>query len=143
MDPDIPTFGKKEDGLEYTFRPGGYLVVKNEIGAIAAVRSEKGFYLPGGGLDDGESPEAAAIREAGEECGMRVEIDGEIGTADEFIFVEEENTHFQKRGTFFSARPISVDRGGDHELVWLPRTEAIEKLKHESQRWAVERSPAP
>jgi hypothetical protein len=38
---------------------------------------------------------------------------------------------------------MTIDGGGDHELVWLPRAEAIEKLKHESQRWAVERSPAP
>lgn len=40
--------------------------------------------LPGGGVDEGESLEVAAIRECREEIGCKVEILEEIGTAEEY-----------------------------------------------------------
>ena len=57
----IPQFGNIEDGVEYQLRAGGYLVVNNDQGHIAVVRSKNGYFLPGGGLEDTENPEEAAI----------------------------------------------------------------------------------
>ena len=134
---EIIAFGEKEDGVEYQLRAGGYLVVNNDQGHIAVVISKNGYFLPGGGLEDTENPEEAAIREAYEEGRLRVKVTGELGIADDFIYVEKKDRHLQKRGHFFEAEVIECDGVGDHELVWLTPEEGIAKLKHGSQKWAV------
>ena len=140
METGIRTFGDKEPGVEYELRPGGYLIVLNEAGLVGVVRTRKGYYLPGGGVEDGETAEDAAVREAREECAMSVDRVRHVVTADELVFVAEEEKHYRKRGTFFLADLVSVNGEGDHELVWLAAEEASFGLKHESQRWAVKQA---
>lgn len=54
-------------------REGAVLVIRRAPGVFLAGRWE----LPGGGVESGERPEAAAVREVGEETGLSVEIVGE------------------------------------------------------------------
>jgi ADP-ribose pyrophosphatase YjhB (NUDIX family) len=60
-------------------RVGAYALVR-KAGEVLLVRfSEKGFHagswsLPGGGLDHGESPAAALVREVEEECGVTADV---------------------------------------------------------------------
>ena len=66
----IPQFGEPEPGRAYPDRPAAFAIVERE-GRIALVRvSFEGgggrTDLPGGGIDAGETAEAAAIRECGE-----------------------------------------------------------------------------
>lgn len=42
-------------------------------------RGRSGWTLPGGGIDPGEDPAAAAVREIFEETGFRAELDGLVG----------------------------------------------------------------
>jgi 8-oxo-dGTP pyrophosphatase MutT (NUDIX family) len=69
--------------------------------------------LPGGGQEDGESPEEAAVREVEEECGLRTALGGYIGIADELVFAAEDRRHYCKRPTFFLAEVINRSGPGD------------------------------
>jgi 8-oxo-dGTP pyrophosphatase MutT (NUDIX family) len=135
----IPEFGRPAPGAAYVLRPDGYAVIFSDDGDVAAVATPLGFALPGGGQNQGESPEYAAAREVEEECGLRVILRTRIGVADELVFAEDEQTHYRKRCMFFPAEISSRDGVGepDHELVWLSPQEALVMLLHESQRWAV------
>jgi 8-oxo-dGTP pyrophosphatase MutT (NUDIX family) len=134
---DIPEFGIVTPGVVYRLRPGGYVVLLRG-GTIGVVATPAGLVLPGGGQEDGESAEAAAIREAAEECGLRVTLDRCIGVADELVFAAEEGIHYRKRCTFFLGEAAGRCGVGepDHELLWLPIAEAG-RLRFGSQRWAV------
>jgi 8-oxo-dGTP diphosphatase len=135
----IPEFGQAVPGVEYVLRPGGYAVIFNTTGEVAVVATPHGLALPGGGQDDGESPEDAAIRETREECGLRIALGRRIGIADELVYAGEEKTYFRKRCVFFVAEVVEKLGGGeaDHELLWLSPERAAEELLHESQRWAA------
>jgi 8-oxo-dGTP diphosphatase len=140
MEGIIPEFGQRIDGIPYTLRPGGYGVVRDAAGLIAVVATPGGLFLLGGGQDPGESPEDAFVREAREECRLEVRGLRPIGVADELVFGKAEQIHFRKRCTFFAAMAGSdAVRGGepDHALLWLPAPDAIARLAHASQRWAV------
>jgi 8-oxo-dGTP pyrophosphatase MutT (NUDIX family) len=51
----------------------------------AGLRSHGGQYaLPGGRLDPGETPAATALRELGEETGLRLGMDDILGTLDDY-----------------------------------------------------------
>ena len=139
MKSHIPEFGLDPSEAQYILRPGGYTVIFNAGGEVAVVSTPKGVFLPGGGQEDAESPEEAAIRETSEECGLRIALGGRIGIADELVFAADEGAHFRKRCVFFLAEIIEEVGAGEpeHELIWLTPQAAIARLRHESQRWAV------
>ena len=141
---DVPVFGTRVEGCPYVVRPGAYAVVANDDGAIAVVRTAAGCFLPGGGMEDGETPGNAARREAREECGLIVEPGKVFARAIEIVHSPRENACFEKQCAFVTARLLgSVDESEpDHELLWLDASRAIEVLTHESQRWAVARREA-
>lgn len=139
---DIPEFGERVAGVDYALRPGSYVVARNLEDKIAVVLTPKGSFLPGGGQEATETLEQAAVRETFEECGLRVEIDRLVGTADEMVFSVSTNKYYRKRCTFFKAVVVRLDDGGedDHQLVWMTPDEAVARLTHQSQVWAVTRA---
>jgi 8-oxo-dGTP diphosphatase len=133
-------FGIAIPGADYRLRPGGYaILLRGEM--VGVVATPEGLVLLGGGQEDGESAEAAAVREAAEECGLRVILNRCIGVADELVFAESEGAYYRKRCTFFLAEVAGRCGDGepDHELLWLPVGEAG-RLRFGSQRWAVEKA---
>jgi 8-oxo-dGTP pyrophosphatase MutT (NUDIX family) len=137
--PAIPEFGIAVSGVAYVLRPGGYAVLFNAAGEVATVSTPLGLALPGGGQDEGERPEEAAIREVREECGLRIVLGRRLGVADELVFAAEERTYYRKRCTFFFGEVIGSSATGepDHRLLWLSPKHAVARLLHGSQRWAV------
>jgi 8-oxo-dGTP pyrophosphatase MutT (NUDIX family) len=135
----IREFGVRTQDVEYVLRPGGYVIVHNDKDEIAVARVNGCCFLPGGGQNDGESPEDAAVRETFEECGLRIGNLLRIGIADELVHARQEHSHFRKRCTFMTAELNgAIGHGeGDHELIWLPMAAALGMLTQESQRWAV------
>src|SRR5262249_10057723 len=95
--PSIPEFGTFVSGATYVLRPGGYAVIFSAAGEVAAVSTPQGLMLPGGGQDEGEPPETAAVREVEEECGFRIGLGPRIGMADELVYAADEGTHYRKR----------------------------------------------
>lgn len=146
---DAPSFGPRDAPRDasaaYVVRPSAYALLRDEVGQIAVVRTPKGLFLPGGGIDPGETAREAIQRETIEECGLPVRLRQWTTRAIEFVYSPEERTHFEKRSTFIDAVVDPVFEGAlvpasepDHELVWMSRAAAIESLSHASHRWAVE-----
>jgi len=143
--PDLPVFGTKLDGVEYVVRPSAYALLPNEAGDLAVMRTPKGHFLPGGGVEPGESVEAAVARETREEAGLVVEATRTIGEAVEFTRALDEDAWYQKVSTFVGARVVGHADAAepDHELLWLPPARAADALTPPSHVWAVARLVAP
>jgi 8-oxo-dGTP diphosphatase len=132
-------FGQRINGKKYRPRPAAYTIVWDASSHISVLRTRKGYFLPGGGIEPGETAEAALARETAEECGREILILGKIGAAVENVCVDGEG-YFAIQGVFF--RAVFGDRierptEPGHELIWLEPSEAIERLTRKSQVWAV------
>jgi 8-oxo-dGTP diphosphatase len=140
----VPQFGEPQAGRGYPDRAAGFVIVPRD-GRIATVRVDfegGGFRLdlPGGGLDPGETAAQAAVRECGEEAGLRVAVEAPLVRADHF-FVNEKGHANNTRGTFFAATLIAeapeLKIEDDHTLVWMTAEAALVELSRESHAWAV------
>lgn len=77
------TFGKRDYNLNYWMRTGAYAVIQNDEQQFLCVRDLDGLlFLVGGGVDEGESPENALLRESIEETGHKIQIVKTIGKAE-------------------------------------------------------------
>ena len=104
------------------------IVQGGRVALIKRVRAGRTYYLfPGGGVEQGETPEQAAIREAHEELGVEVEL-GEPRYEEDFD---------RSRFVYFDARIVggefgtglwpdhaerdagARERSGTHEPVWV------------------------
>jgi 8-oxo-dGTP diphosphatase len=139
-----PQFGAAEPGRAYPDRPAAFAVVVRD-GEIAVVRvalrnGGLRLDLPGGGLDEGETPAQAAARECGEEAGLKVRIGEAFVQADHF-FVNEKGESHNTRGTFFTAEVEAeapeLKTEDDHSLSWMDPVEALRRLDREAHAWAV------
>lgn len=138
---EAPVFGVPAEGVSYRVRPSAYALVEDGHGQIAVVRTPQGLTLPGGGIEDGETPARAAVREALEECGLIVRAGSWATRAVQFSYSESDQAYYEKWSTFLDAVVEAVAHSGieeDHELVWVAPGTAIETLASESHRWAVE-----
>jgi 8-oxo-dGTP diphosphatase len=138
----IPSFGTRLENQNYQLRPGAYGIVSDGQQRIAVVRIPRGYFLPGGGIETGESAGEALVREIREECGYGARMLEELGQAMQFVHAQGEG-YFAKHSTFFRALfdgPMEKPSELDHELLWLTPGEAIRKLKFPSQAWGVARA---
>ncbi len=119
----------------YETRTASRGIVVRENGDIAVFnkKNKNEYKLPGGGIEDGETPEQAFIREVLEETGAQVEIVQTLG------IIEEQKTHskFQQISHVFVGKVLSEthelsltkkeeDEGGS--ILWMNPQEALEKI---------------
>ena len=133
-------FGHPPVGTQATIRPSAYAIIRNDRGEVAVVRTIEGVYLPGGGMDPGETPHDTVIRETLEECGLAIRIGSRTAEAVQFAWSETEQTYFEKRCTFVEAIVLGPDASRlepDHEVLWVDVDRACETLTHESHAWVV------
>jgi 8-oxo-dGTP diphosphatase len=139
----IPEFGRKIAGRHYRCRPGAYAVIFDKERRVAIVRTSAGSYLPGGGSEPEETPEATLRRETREECGREIEILNRIGEAMDYLGATPDGDGLVKQGVFFEAAFGAISGApieADHTLIWLTPTEAESVLSNRSHAWAVRRS---
>lgn len=134
----IPEFGERIQEQTYVSRPGAYALISDSRDRVGIIRTPKGYFLPGGGIDLGETAEDALIRELREELGWTARILSRIGEAVQYLVAEGEG-HLAVRGTFFRVCLLEkVIKGeSDCELEWLSASEAIQRLWRRSDAWAV------
>ena len=133
-------FGKRIPGVSYIGRPGAYAIIEDGSNAIALVRTQQGYLLPGGGVEPNERFEAALQREIVEELGYQSRIGEELCAAVQYLYSEAEHEYFKKYGHFFRAtlmKRVCEPTELDHELVWCSPHESLTKLAQEFQAWAV------
>jgi 8-oxo-dGTP pyrophosphatase MutT (NUDIX family) len=138
----VPVFGVRPERKPCSIRPSAYGIIEDARDRLALVRTVEGIFLPGGGIESGETAKGAVVREALEECGLIVRVGTWSVRAVRFSYSEPEKTHFEKRCTFFEADVDGARAGGqepDHELVWIETGLAARSLSDESHGWAVER----
>lgn len=136
----VPRFGTPPENETIIIRPSAYGCITDNQGRIAVIRNPKGIYLPGGGIDAGESHEEAVVREVIEECGLVVRIGRWITHAVEFVYSEPERTHFAKRSIFVDCIVEEVGANKieeDHDLLWVDSETAAGVLSPLSHGWAV------
>lgn len=142
MSADPPLFGEPEPGVTYWRRPGAYALIRNQRGQLAVVQVEgEGWFLPGGGVQPGESDRAALVREVREETGLEVNVGRFLWEAHEHTWAREER-HFVKEGRYYEASLTGTVIEGseeDHTLLWVDPAEAAARLHHVSQRALVTR----
>lgn len=116
------------------------LGARQKIGASVAVmqdgkllvtrRTDNGMWcIPGGGVDAGETWSEAAIREAKEETGLRVAIDGILCAYSDpdVVLAYPDGRHTQIFGVCFRAHPVSGEAGLSDEVTevrWVTADEA-------------------
>ena len=136
----VPIFGVSDSRLPHVIRLSAYGLVVDAADELAIVRTPTGTYLPGGGMRSGESAEAAVGREAREECGLEVQLTSWRRAAIDHVAVPSEESCFEKRSTFCSARVLTAVSGStepDHLLAWETPAVALRVLTPPSHRWAV------
>src|SRR2546422_7519107 len=86
---EVRAFGSQPKSAACVIRPSAYGLIENEHGQLAVVRTSQGAFLPGGGIEAGETPSKAIVREAFEECGLVIRAEGrpDIWTARAIQFV--------------------------------------------------------
>jgi 8-oxo-dGTP diphosphatase len=134
----IPEFGERIKGRTYVSRPGAYALITDSRELVGVIRSKGGYFLPGGGIEAGETAEDALIRELREELGWTARILARIGEAMQYLVAEGEG-YFAVRGTFFRVCLLErVTKGEPNcELEWLSASDAIQRLRRRSDAWAV------
>ena len=131
-------FGIKEN-VEYRDREGAYLIpyCNTQIGVI---KTPKGYFFLGGGLENGESHLVCIERECIEEAGCSPCIKGKLCSAEAYTkhpmigYFHPIQTYYF--GTLLDRKfsPIEVD----HALCWIEYDQLKGNMFVEMQNWALE-----
>jgi 8-oxo-dGTP pyrophosphatase MutT (NUDIX family) len=124
---------------EQVLRVAAYGVVEDSAGRVLLARlsdqtAEPGWWtLPGGGIDHGEHPEAAVVRELAEETGLTVRVESLLGVDSQHLTAARgADLHsiriVYRAYTEDEQTPLVHEVGGStDEARWVPPDE-LEKL---------------
>lgn len=135
----VRQFGVQKEGVIYIPRPGAYVILLSDDKKIATDEYNGKYFLPGGGLDPGESIDDGLARELREELGAQILSLKVIGKANEYV--DASDGYFNKMFTFCVAELAdknlaSLEEG--HNFLWLTLDEFRQKARHPAQVWALE-----
>jgi len=132
------TLGARIEGISYYDRIGAYLICI-ENNKLAVVRDPKGYFLPGGGIDENESLEECVKRESLEETGYSVCVDRHICSAEAYL-LHPNVGYFHPIQHYYSGRLIEKvcePTEDDHAFEWISVGDIESKMYLEIQGRAV------
>lgn len=133
-------FGVRENAV-YTDREGAYLIPLSG-NRVGVVRTPKGYFLLGGGLEDGETHAACIGRECMEEAGYTVCVGERICSAETYCR-HPVIGYFHPVQTYYTGRLLektSEPAERDHEFLWIDYRELKGRMFAEMQNWALEQA---
>jgi len=137
---EVPIFGADTPGYPSIVRPSAYAIAVDASGQIAIVRTEEGVFLPGGGMDPGETAEETAVRETREECAIDIRPTRIASHAVDIVFSKKEGMSVHKRSVFVSAQLIGSTGGPpEHDVMWVQPDAALAHITREGHAWAIRR----
>ena len=126
-------------GVVHKRRPGAYAVLirKGQVLLTHQAAPIPEFQLPGGGIDPGESPITALIREAQEETGWRISRPRRLGFYRRFTYMPEYDLFAEKICLIYTATPVArygppTEPG--HSAVWATPEQAVDLLATSGDR---------
>ena len=131
-------FGTQVDGHTYHARRAVYAVIPDREGRVAVVRSRGNLFLPGGGIEAGESPEQALVREVEEECAQRLHSAKKIGEALQYFYASSDDTYFAMHAAFYAGTFLGQTPGqAEYPIVWVFPDDQT-PFFHASHVWAAQ-----
>ena len=133
-------FGKREKNKTYIDREGVYIIAEKD-GYVATVKTPRGYFLPGGGIEKNESHLDCIKRECLEEIGYDVVIADYLCSAEIFT-VHDRLGYFHPIQHYYWGKLVSkVTEPVEttHSFEWLTLSEATEKMYVQAQKWAVKK----
>ena len=143
-----PPYAKRVDEVS----AGGLVVdTTGKLGLLIGRRDQKDasgkrilWSLPKGHIEEGETPEQAALREVQEETGIESVIDKSLGVIDFWFMAGGKRIHktvhhylFRENGGLLAPQESEVD-----EVAWFPLAEIIEKLAYPDEKKLIARTNA-
>lgn len=136
---DEITFGEKLENTEYFQRMAVYGIVISSEGKIATIETPRGYFLPGGGIENNENHEMCLKREFLEETGYEITVGKYIGRAS-LYHISKNYRYMHGIGFFYFANLNYKKNNGiekDHKLIWLEPSECTNGLFLKHQSWAT------
>jgi ADP-ribose pyrophosphatase YjhB (NUDIX family) len=100
--------------------------------------------LPKGHIEEGETPEQAALREVAEETGIESAIERSLGVIDFWFMAGGKRIHktvhhylFRETGGLLAPQESEVD-----EVGWFPLAEIVERLAYPDEKKLIARTNA-
>ncbi|MEY4087321.1 MAG: hypothetical protein RIU70_431 [Actinomycetota bacterium] len=143
-----PPYAKRVDEVS----AGGLVVdTTGKLGLLIGRRDQKDtsgkrilWSLPKGHIEDGETPEEAALREVHEETGIESIIEKSLGVIDFWFMAGGKRIHktvhhylFRESGGFLAPQETEVD-----EVAWFPLSEIVERLAYPDEKKLIARTNA-
>jgi len=115
-------------------RAGVILIEEGKVALIERYRAGKHYYVfPGGGMDEGETPERAAVREMEEETGLHVTVRCKVAeihfdlSIQHYFLVEKIGGEFGSgTGEEFTDSDPDNPAEGIYIPIWMPLAELAE-----------------
>lgn len=126
-------WGRADKSLPTKTRQAAYLVMPDRFGRVSAVKGTGGhLFLPGGGIEEGETAEVALRREVMEELGRNVALSARVAEGTQYFVYAGHS--WQMEVTIFSGElGEQVRKTHQHPLIWAEPGELV----HECMQWAA------
>ncbi len=102
--------------------------------------------LPKGGVEQGETPPQAAVREVAEETGISGVVEQELGSIDYWFYARDRGGRIHKTVHYFLVRATGgTTAGHDHEVQearWVDAREALRLMTYPNEREMVRKAAA-
>lgn len=90
-------------------RPAAYALIVHDNAILLITNETSGrFYVPGGGLEVGESLHEAVVREVQEEAGIAIKVTRLLAAEEDFFYYDPTDTAYHGLLFYYQALPLTV-----------------------------------